>query len=100
MVKKIIVGIDERGNPLGEYHHRAKLSDADVDFIRAVYDEGFCSYTTLALVFDVSKSTIRDIVKFRRRATTPVDYRKIEVDKLRPRPVDRLLKLRGIPMPD
>lgn len=51
----------------GEDHHNAVLSSADVELIRSMYEDGFHSYTALAEKFDVSKSTIRDVVKYRRR---------------------------------
>lgn len=95
MVKKFTFGVDAKGNPLGEVHHRAKLSDEDVEFIRLIYAEGFCSYSTLALVFGVGKSTIHDIVTFRRRAATPEAYKTVEIEKLRPLPRNRLDQLTG-----
>ena len=52
----------------GEEHHNAVLTSNDVELIRSMYEDGFHSYKALAEKFDVSKSTIRDIVKYRRRA--------------------------------
>lgn len=92
-MKRITFGVDEYGNPLGEAHHRAKLSDADVELIRDIYEEGMESYSTLGHVFGVSKELIRDIVKYRRRATTPSDYRTVEEGKRRPVPKSRLAQL-------
>ena len=46
----------------GENHHRAKLTDHDVDLLRAIRKEGW-SYRLLALKFEVSKSQVRNIVK-------------------------------------
>ena len=51
----------------GEEHHNAVLSSADVELIRQLYEEGFHSYKVLAEKFEVAKSTIRDVVKYRRR---------------------------------
>lgn len=93
MVKKIFYPIGDRGTPLGEHHHRAKLSDADVELIRDIYDEGMVSYSTLAEVFGVNKWTIRDIVTFRRRATSPTDYRTVDAPRKRPVPRSRLEQL-------
>lgn len=93
MTKKITYAVDEFGNPLGEAHHCAKLTDADVEFIRDIYDEGMTSYGTLAKVFGVSKAQIRNIITFRRRATTPAAYRTVEKNKRRPLPKDRLIQL-------
>jgi len=93
MVKKITFGVVESGHAIGEAHHRARLSDADVELIRDIYEEGMESYSTLAHVFGVSKETIRDIVTFRRRASTPAAYRTVEEGKRRPAPKSRLEQL-------
>ena len=52
----------------GEQHPKAVLTDHDVDLIREVYESGDAGYMALAKKFDVAKSTIRNIVKCRRRA--------------------------------
>lgn len=88
--KRVTYGIVDSGHAIGEAHHRAKLSDSDVELIRDIYDEGMASYGTLAQVFEVSKYTIRDIVTFRRRASTPEAFRTVEVGKRRPMPKSRL----------
>lgn len=74
-MKRVSYGVDEFGNPLGEAHLNAKLSDEDVEHIRDLYDTGMVSYATLGLLYNVSKESIADICKFRRRAATPVAYK-------------------------
>jgi hypothetical protein len=91
--RRITINTDEHGNAIGESHHRAKLSDADVDFIRDVYEEGQVSCSVLASVFKVSKSSIWDIVTFRRRNAIPMSYRIVQVDSARPATQDRLAQL-------
>lgn len=92
--KRITFGIDEKGNRLGEAHQRAKLSDADVELIRDIYDEGMESMAQIAVVFKVSKSLVNHIVNFRKRATTPDAYRTIDEAALkRPIPKSRLEQL-------
>lgn len=95
IMKKITFGVDDKGNVLGEARHRAKLSDADVELIRDIYDEGLASYATLAGVFGVKKATIYDIVNFRRRATTPAAYKTVLAAERKPMPKDRLEQLLG-----
>lgn len=51
----------------GEKHHRAKLSDDQVREIRSIYSEWKAKgsrkgYGTLAYIFGVGESTVRDIV--------------------------------------
>lgn len=92
-MKRITIAVDENGNPLGEAHHRAKLTDEDVEVIRDIYDEGMVGYATLAKVFEVSKGTIYDIVNFRRRVTTPAGYRTVEASARKPVPKSKLKQL-------
>ena len=93
MSRKIIVTLGEDKRPIGEHHHRAKLSDEDVEFIRDIYDEGFASYSTLAKVFNVHKATIADIVNFRKRASAPASYKTIDAQGRKPLPKSRLKQL-------
>lgn len=51
----------------GQEHHKAVLTDQEVEQVREIYAEGWHSYKQLAIKFDVSKGHIRDIVKERRR---------------------------------
>jgi len=74
--RRIAVGEpDARGipHPVGEYHPKARLSDADVEAIRQEYEahpEGHplhVGYRALASKWGVGKRTIRDIVNMNRR---------------------------------
>lgn len=51
----------------GEQHHRAVLTDGEVELIRKLHEGGGWSYATLAEKFEVAKSTVQDIITFRRR---------------------------------
>lgn len=77
MTKKI-VAVNAAGYRIGEGHHRAKLTDADIDLILYLRDEGL-SYAEIAAKFDdgltVSKSTVRDICLGRIRAQLPDRYK-------------------------
>lgn len=75
-----LVGVDERGVRVGESHHRAKLSDADIDLIRELREAGL-SYEAIRSKFDdggpvPSKSTIADIVKCRRRYQVAIYWKR------------------------
>lgn len=69
-----IIGVNEKGRPVGESHHNAKLTDADCDLIRELHDDGI-SYRKLAEKFEVPRSTVVAIVKCRRRAQYAVRWR-------------------------
>lgn len=66
-----IVALNDRGRPIGESHPLAKLTEADIDLIHWLREQGL-SYAEIASKFDdgvtVSKSHVRDIIKGRRRA--------------------------------
>lgn len=62
------------GYRVGEYHHRAKLSDEMVRAIRDKYADAKASgkkkgYGWVAARFGVSEWTVRDLVTFRTRAS-------------------------------
>lgn len=76
------IGVNDRGRPVGESHAMAKLSDADVELILELWDEGRgLSYGAIARKFDadvsVSKSHVRDICQGRRRGQQPVRFKEV-----------------------
>ena len=83
MATIIYLGLTRQGKRVGETHPRAKLSDADIDLIRELGDPddpGHLSYAVIADKFDVSKSTIRDIIKCRRRYAVAERWIKVQRD--------------------
>lgn len=52
---------------IGEKHHHAKLTNAEVELMRSMYEEGGIGYDRLAQKFDVAKSTVQHIITFRIR---------------------------------
>lgn len=50
----------------GQLHHRAKLTDRDVELIRQLHEEGM-TYATISLKFDVSRGTVGRLCRFERR---------------------------------
>ncbi len=71
---KRLVAVNESGLRIGEDHPRAKLTDAEVERLRQLHAEGI-GYRRLAVIFEVNRATVRDIVKFRTRAQTPTAWR-------------------------
>lgn len=61
------VSFNNQGKRRGESHPKARLTDEDCELIRSAYASGMFTYQQLADKFDCSKSTIRDIIKFRTR---------------------------------
>lgn len=71
-----LIAVNEKGLRIGETHHRAKFSDADIDLIRELHEPTLnhdgttspgLSYSLIADKMGCSKSTVRDIIKCRRR---------------------------------
>lgn len=61
------------GHRVGEWHQRAKLTDAQVKEIRAKYEEVKGTkprkgYGWIAAQFNVSQWTVRDLVTYRTRS--------------------------------
>jgi len=85
-MKYKMVFVNDRGKRIGQDHHRAKLTDSDIDLIFELRDAGL-SYLEIAGKFDdieggISRSTIRDIIKGRRRAQLPAATRRVLVRSL------------------
>jgi DNA-binding CsgD family transcriptional regulator len=75
-IMKRIVCLNQIGLRLGEDHQNAKLTNAEVDLLLTLRDEGL-SYRQLALKFEISKSSVRDICKGRRRCQSPTRWKTI-----------------------
>lgn len=71
---KKIIGINERGLRVGQDHQRAKLSDAAVEMIRKLAEEGM-PHRVLAEKFEVSVRTVDYICSYGRRAQMAVSFR-------------------------
>lgn len=87
--KSSLVAVNEAGRRIGESHPRAKLTDHEVDLIRDLIEDTVdpatgkvvlkgLSYGEVARKFEVSKGTVFDIVRCRRRAQTPAAFRRVE----------------------
>lgn len=78
-----LVFINDKHKRIGQDHHRSKLSDADIDQIHALADMGL-GYARIAAKFDdipggISKATVRDVLKGRRRGQIPFAQIKVLV---------------------
>ena len=68
LVEKI-VGVSRNGIRLGEDSPHAKYTDAEIDAVFELFDEGF-SFAAIARMLDMPKSTAWAIVSGRMRSTT------------------------------
>lgn len=80
MSKTKLVGVNEKGYRIGEDHPHAKLSDEDVELVRALRDEGL-SYGEIVKKFDgdvtLSKSMAWQICTFRKRAQVATSWKRV-----------------------
>lgn len=72
--------VNERGYRIGEDHHRAKITNHEVDLILALNSAGF-GYKRIAQKFDISFGTVRDIIKGRRRAQTVAGWKVVVIER-------------------
>lgn len=67
-----VIKLSEYHRVMGDSHHKAKLSDQEVDLIRALHEDLGLGYKRIAMVmswFDnVSVQTVASICQYRRRA--------------------------------
>lgn len=74
------IAVNETGRRIGEDHQHAKLTNDQVDRIRDLHEDHGLSYTQLASMFCVSKSSVADICQYRRRAQTPFGWKTLNED--------------------
>lgn len=68
VVKEGEVAQDKRDySRRGEDHHRATLTDRDVELMRQMHEEGDMTLYDLAAAFGISKSHVGDIVSYKKR---------------------------------
>ena len=70
-----MIGVTEKGARVGQDHHRAKLTNRDVELIRQMHEEKIAR-SVIAEKFDVSVSTVDKIANYRRRNIAPARYRR------------------------
>ena len=67
--RKKSLAVNERGYVVGEQHHRAKLTDHEVDLVLELVDQGVPP-GVVARKFEISRRTVRDYVEGRIRSHT------------------------------
>lgn len=77
-MEKLLIGVNERGLRVGDSHHNARLTNAEVDLLLTLRDEGW-SYRELADKFDLSKGGARKICKGQTRCQIAVRYKSVPV---------------------
>lgn len=73
-MQRRIIALSDTGYAVGEGHHNAKLTNADVDSVFELREAGL-SLSQIGLKFGVGKACIFKILHGRTRAETPVAWR-------------------------
>ncbi len=71
------VAVNEAGLRIGEDHHNAKYTNGEIEMVLSLRDEGK-SYGQIAKLTEMPKSTVRDIIKGRRRCQYPASFKTIK----------------------
>lgn len=70
-----VIAVNDEGRRIGQSHHRAKLSDAEVDLMRELHEDYGFGYRRLAAKFECGVTTVRHIVTYAKRAQTPMRFK-------------------------
>ena len=73
-----LVGLNEHGLPVGETHHRARVPDLVVNRIRELHEEENLGYRRIAKLVGLSRSFVRKICLYQRRAQFPTQWKRVE----------------------
>lgn len=76
-----LVAVNERGHPIGEFHHNARLSDAQVDRIRELHEDEGLGYKRIAKLLGISRNTVHGICVYKRRAESIAGWKKLSVSQ-------------------
>ena len=85
MAKDKFIGVNDEGRRVGEHHHRAKLTDEEVELIRQLAElvnpDGSrqWSYYAIAKCFKTNRSTIHDICSMRRRNQFVASFKTVRI---------------------
>ena len=86
-----MVALNENGQRIGETHHRARLTNHDVDLIMELIDDadecrkagrGFLTDSEIADKFEIAKSTVHAYRHGLRRCQIPVSWKRIKAPGL------------------
>lgn len=70
----IIVAVNERGLRIGQDHQNARYSDAEVEMVFRLRDEGM-GYKLIAAAVEMPIRTVRDFINGKRRCQFAAAYR-------------------------
>lgn len=75
-----VVGVNDAGLRVGQWHPGASLTDSEVEAMRRMHEQDKYGYGRLAKVFEVPKSTVAQICTYKRRAETVTRWKTIRIE--------------------
>ena len=78
------VAVNERGLRIGEDHQNARYTNGEIEMVLTLRDDGK-SYGEITRLTEMPKSTVRDIIKGRRRCQYPTNWKRLPTNADRPR---------------
>ena len=75
----VLVGVNEAGRKVGQYHHRTKVPDETIQRIRELREDEGYSYGRIALLLHLPKRYIAKVCTYQIRGQVPIDFVRIEV---------------------
>lgn len=73
------VATNDRGMPIGKFHHNCKHTDEEIDQIRELHEDRGLSYLRIAKMLGLSKSFVSCVCQYKRRATTYEHWKNVVV---------------------
>ena len=74
-----MVPVGIKGDSLGQYHHRALWTDAEIEQVLSLYyDDGMC-VTEIARIMEMPRSTVWAVCHGKLRGKTPEGWRRTNV---------------------
>jgi DNA-binding CsgD family transcriptional regulator len=72
------VAVNDRGRRVGQDHPKAQLTDAEVERLLALREQGY-GYKRLARMFDISARSVRDFCSGRTRSHLVAGFREVRM---------------------
>lgn len=79
--RRQVVWLTEEGRRAGGTHHRARLTDEQVEEIRCLHETGMVGYRSLAKQYGVSRSCIQRICNYETRNVPLTKVRVVRVQR-------------------
>lgn len=73
---KDFIGLNDSGRRVGEDHPQAVLTDHEIEVMRDLHENHGIGYRRLSRIFDVPRSQVQRICRYRVRAQCPTRFKR------------------------